>query len=332
MPTRTLGAATFIALAALLLVAIICSVMFGVRSISVADAWSALGGATESPGEAVAWTRIPRTVMAICVGAALAASGTTMQAITRNPLADPGIFGVLSGAALAVSAGIAFAQLSRPLPTMIVAIAGAFAAATFVYGVGSLGRTGATPLKLALAGAATTAALTSLTSAIILPRSRVMDQFRFWQIGSVGGAKWETLATAAPLLILGAVIVAACATGLNALALGDDTATSLGVPVAKTRLIAAVGAVILCGTATAIAGPIAFVGLIVPHFLRLLLGTDHRALMPASMLAGAVLLTAADTVGRLVGGESEVAVGIITPLIGAPLFVWLARRTKVGQL
>lgn len=332
MQSRTKTTLTFTLLGICALVACVCSVMFGVRSISVADTVSALGGATFTPGEAVAWTRIPRTVMAFTVGAALAMAGTTLQAVTRNPLADPGIFGVLAGAALAVCVGIAFANLSRPLPTMITAIIGAFAAAVFVYSVGSLGRGGATPLKLALAGAATTAALTSLTSAIVLPRSEVLDQFRFWQIGSVGGARWDTLATAAPLLLVGTLLVAATAAGLNALALGDDTASSLGIPVVRTRLTATIGAVILCGTATALAGPIGFIGLIVPHFLRLFLGTDYRVLLPASLLAGAVVLAAADTIGRLVGHPSEVAVGIVTPMIGAPVFIWLARRVKVGEL
>lgn len=306
--------------------------MCGVRTISVSDAVSALGGSTASAGEAAAYLRVPRTVLALFVGAALALAGTTFQAMTRNPLADPGIFGVLSGASLAVVVGIAFFGLSRPVPTMIAAIVGSFAAAVFVYFVGSLGRGGATPLKLALAGAATAAACSSLVSAVLLPRADVMDEFRFWQIGSVGGAQWDLIGMAAPLLLLGTLIVLACSTGLNALALGDDVATGLGINVLRTRLLSAVGAVILCGTATALAGPIAFVGLIVPHVMRLLLGTDHRWLLPATALAGALLLVSADTLGRVVARPSEVAVGILTPLIGAPLFIWIVRRTKVREL
>ncbi|HCG47211.1 FecCD family ABC transporter permease [Corynebacterium flavescens] len=310
----------------------VASVMCGVRTISVSDAVSALGGSTASAGEAAAYLRVPRTVLALFVGAALALAGTTFQAMTRNPLADPGIFGVLSGASLAVVVGIAFFGLSRPVPTMIAAIVGSFAAAVFVYFVGSLGRGGATPLKLALAGAATAAACSSLVSAVLLPRADVMDEFRFWQIGSVGGAQWDLIGMAAPLLVLGTLIVLACSTGLNALALGDDVATGLGINVLRTRVLSAVGAVILCGTATALAGPIAFVGLIVPHVMRLLLGTDHRWLLPATALAGALLLVSADTLGRVVARPSEVAVGILTPLIGAPLFIWIVRRTKVREL
>ncbi len=312
--------------------AMVASVMFGVRTISISDAISALGGSTASAGEAAAYLRVPRTVLALFVGAALALAGTTFQAMTRNPLADPGIFGVLSGASLAVVVGIAFFGLSRPVPTMIAAIVGSFAAAVFVYFVGSLGRGGATPLKLALAGAATAAACSSLVSAVLLPRADVMDEFRFWQIGSVGGAQWDLIGMAAPLLVLGTLIVLACSTGLNALALGDDVATGLGINVLRTRVLSAVGAVILCGTATALAGPIAFVGLIVPHVMRLLLGTDHRWLLPATALAGALLLVSADTLGRVVARPSEVAVGILTPLIGAPLFIWIVRRTKVREL
>ncbi|MCK6160742.1 iron ABC transporter permease [Corynebacterium simulans] len=324
--------AVIIGLLAATVAAVVASVMFGVRTISLSDALSALSGSTATASEAAAYLRVPRTVLALFVGAALAMSGTTLQAMTRNPLADPGIFGILSGASLAVVVGIAFFGLSRPVPTMIVSIIGSFTAAAFVYFVGSLGRGGATPLKLALSGAATAAACSSLVSAVLLPRTDVMDQFRFWQIGSVGGAQWPHIAMALPFLVLGLVIVLACSTALNALALGDDVATGLGINVLRARLISVVGAVILCGTATALAGPIAFVGLIVPHVMRLALGTDHRLLLPMTGLAGAFLLVAADTLGRIVARPSEIAVGILTPLIGAPLFIWIVRRTKVRDL
>ncbi|MGV0353810.1 FecCD family ABC transporter permease [Corynebacterium confusum] len=312
--------------------AAVSSVMFGARSIGVADALDALRSLSATPEQAVAYTRLPRTVMALVVGAALAVSGTTLQAVTRNPLADPGVFGVLSGASLAVVIGIAFGGLASALGTMVVAIVGAFAAAAFVYAVGSLGRGGATPLKLALAGAATAAACSGLVSAILLPRTDVMDRFRFWQIGSVGDAQWDLLGIAAPLLVLGLLIVVMHTGGLNALALGDDVATGLGVKVLRTRLLATVGAVILCGTATALAGPVSFVGLIVPHVMRLLMGPDNRWLVPATALAGGVLLTVADTVGRVIIRPEELAVGIITPLIGAPLFIWIVRQVKVREL
>lgn len=313
-------------------VAVVASVMFGVRSISAAEALAALTGSTDTAGAAAASVRLPRTVLALVVGAALACSGAAFQAVTRNPLADPGVFGVLSGASLAVVIGIAFFGLHATVPTMLVAILGSFAAACFVYFIGSRGEGGASPLKLALAGAATAAAASSAVSAILLPRAEVMEQFRFWQIGSVGGAQWHSLALASPLLLLGAILLLTCSPGLNALVLGDDLASSLGTHVARTRLLATTGAVILCGVATALAGPIAFVGLVVPHILRLLLGTDHRWLLPATALGGAFLLTAADTLGRVLVRPEEVAVGVMTPFIGVPVFIWIVRRTKVREL
>ena len=275
---------------------------------------------------------MPRTVLAMLVGAALAVSGAVMQGVTRNPLADPGILGVTTGAALFVVAGIAFFGLASPTSYIWVAIAGAALAASFVYAVGSLGRGGATPLKLALAGAASSAAFTSLISAILLPRIDVMDSFRFWQIGGVGGAQTEKTLQVLPFLAVGALLSLATARGLNSLALGDDLARGLGEHVGRTRLLAAVGAVTLAGAATAIAGPIGFVGLAVPHLCRLLVGVDHRWLLPFSAVMGAALLTTADVVGRLVARPAEVDVGIVTALLGAPVFIAIVRRQKVRAL
>ncbi|MET0735100.1 MAG: iron ABC transporter permease [Microbacterium sp.] len=320
--------------AGVVLLGLLCaaSVAFGVRDVSPADLIAALGGATDNVEQAAVVARMPRTVLALLVGAALAMSGTTMQAVTRNPLADPGILGVSSGAALAVVIAFAFAGLTDPVLTMGVAIIGAAAAAVFVYAVGSLGRGGATPLNLALAGAATSAAFISLVSAILLPRVDVLERFRFWQIGGVGGATWDRIAMVTPVLIVGALICLLTSRGMNSLALGDDLAAGLGENVFRTRLIASAGAVILCGAATAVAGPIAFVGLVIPHFCRLLVGTDHRWLLPTSALAGAILLIAADIVGRVVARPEEIAVGIVTAFIGAPFFIWIVRRQKVREL
>jgi len=324
--------AWLIASIALLVVLAVASVAFGVADVSPADLVAGLSGNASSIESAAVIKRMPRTVLAILVGASLALAGASMQAVTRNPLADPGIFGVMSGAALAVVAGLAFFGIVDPYGQMGLAILGAAAAAIFVYAVGSLGRGGATPLKLALAGAATAAALASLVSAILLPRIDVMSTFRFWQIGGVGGAEWDRIAVVAPALLIGALIVFATARGLNSLALGDDLAAGLGEHVARTRLISSAGAVILCGAATAIAGPIAFVGLVIPHLVRLLVGPDHRWLLPLSAIGGAVLLLAADIVGRLVAKPEEIEVGIVTALIGAPVFIWIVRRQKVREL
>jgi iron complex transport system permease protein len=311
---------------------VIASVAFGNRILTVDELVAGLGGSTDGVGPAAVVARLPRTMLAILVGAALALAGTTFQAVTRNPLADPGILGVTAGASLAVVAGMAFLGISSPYPVMGLAILGAAGAAVFVYAVGSLGRGGATPLKLALAGAASTAAFMSLVSAILLPRVDVMTTFRFWQIGGVGGATWDRIGLALPVLALGALLVLLSARGMNSLALGDDLAAGLGENVARTRLVSALGAVILCGAATAIAGPIAFVGLVVPHVCRLLIGTDHRWLLPASALAGSALLVAADVVGRVIARPTEVEVSIVTALLGAPLFIAIVRRQKVREL
>lgn len=320
-------------IAVLLVLAALClaSVAFGVRDVSFADVVAGLTGDTGTVATAAVLRRVPRTVLALIVGAALALSGATMQAVTRNPLADPGILGVTSGAALAVVTGLVLFGLTGPYTTMAMAILGSAAAAVFVYAVGSLGAGGATPLKLALAGAATSAALMSLTSALLLPRVDLLEAFRFWQIGGVGGATWERVAVVTPVLLIGAAICLLAAQGMNALALGDDLAAGLGADVGRTRLVASLGAVILCGAATAVAGPIAFVGLVIPHLCRLIVGTDHRWLLPFSLLTGAGLLVGADVVGRLLG-DAEVEVGIITALIGAPVFIWIVRRQRVRAL
>lgn len=318
--------------AALLALLCVASVAFGARDVSIDDILAALGGRTDTVGQAAVVARIPRTVLAMLVGAALALAGTTMQAVTRNPLADPGILGVSGGAALAVVVGIAFFGLANPFSYLVVAIAGAAAAAVFVYAVGSLGRGGATPLKLALAGAASSAAFMSLVSAVLLPRVDVMDTFRFWQVGGVGGATWERITMVAPVLAAGALVCVLFARGMNSLALGDDLAAGLGENVVRTRLVSSAGAVVLCGAATAVAGPIGFVGLVVPHMCRLLVGPDHRWLLPFSAITGAGLLVAADVIGRVVARPEEIQVGIVTAIIGAPVFIWIVRRQKVREL
>uniref|UniRef100_UPI001C3F20C5 FecCD family ABC transporter permease n=1 Tax=Kineosphaera limosa TaxID=111564 RepID=UPI001C3F20C5 len=315
-----------------LVAAALASVTFGAREIAWSDLVAALRGHEETVSQAAVAKRIPRTLLALLVGAALGVAGTVMQGVTRNPLADPGILGVSSGASLAVVSGIAFFGLASPTGYIWVAILGAGIAAVFVYVVGSLGRGGATPLKLALAGAATSAALTSLISAILLPRIQVMDSFRFWQIGGVGGASLGKIVLVLPFLVVGTLLCLVMARGLNSLALGDELAAGLGERVMRTRIVAATGAVALCGAATAVAGPIGFVGLVVPHACRLLVGPDHRWLLPFSAIVGAVLLTLADVVGRVVARPDEIDVGIVTALIGAPVFIAIVRRQKARAL
>tara|TARA_B100000519_G_scaffold161361_1_gene143508 strand:- start:10102 stop:11157 length:1056 start_codon:yes stop_codon:yes gene_type:complete len=322
---------------ALLVVTVILSLAFGSRPVSVTEVvdgvttW--LRGQTPTEiGALAVQSRIPRTALAMLAGAALAISGALMQAITRNPLADPGILGVNTGAALAVVIGIAFFGLADTWGYLSLALIGAGLTAVFVYFVGSVGAGGTTPIKLALAGAATTAALTSLVSAILLPRQNVLDEFRYWQVGNVGRAEWETMAVVAPVLVFGAIVAIFSASALNALAMGDDVATGLGVHVGRIRIVAAIAGVALCAAVTAVAGPIGFVGLMVPHVVRLVSGPDQRWLLPLSAIGGAILLVAADTIGRVIGSPGEVEAGIITAFVGAPVLIVIARRTRMRAL
>jgi iron complex transport system permease protein len=202
----------------------------------------------------------------------------------------------------------------------------------FVYAVGSLGRGGPTPLKLALAGAATSAALASFITAVALPRSDIASSVQSWEIGGVGGATFDGIGTVVPFLLVGFAVSILSARSLNSLALGDELAAGLGERVALARGVAALGSVLLCGAATAVAGPIGFVGLVVPHLCRLLVGVDHRWMLPFSALAGACLLIASDVVGRIVARPTELDVGILTALIGAPFFIAIVRRQKVREL
>jgi len=321
-----------VVLVALVALAAVLSVTFGARSVSLHDILGGVSGDIDTASAAAVAKRVPRTILALLVGAALAIAGTVMQGVTRNPLADPQILGINGGASLAVVIGLAFFGISDAFGYIWLAMFGAAVAALFVYMVGSLGRGGASPLKLALAGAATAVAFTSLISAILLPRIDVMSVFRFWQIGGVGGATADKNLLVLPFLIVGAVICLASARGLNSLALGDDLAAGLGERVQRARLIAALGAVILCGAATAVAGPIGFVGLIVPHVCRLLVGPDHRWLLPVSALVGGGLLAVADVVGRVIAPPQEVEVGVVTALIGAPFFIAIVRRQKMRAL
>ncbi|KAB1503925.1 iron ABC transporter permease [Corynebacterium sp. 320] len=308
--------------------AIIASITLGVRDISLQDVMAAAQGHTETAGQAVAAARLPRTVLGIVAGAALATAGVAFQSITRNPLADPGIFGVLHGAALAVVLGITFG-LHAPF---LLAVLGAGLAGVFVFVIGSMGPGGATPLKLALSGAATAAVLVSLIRAVLLPQSQVMDQFRHWQVGDIAGAQWDTLAVAAPVMALALILLWSQAGGMNALALGDEAATSLGLSVPRVRILVGAAGIVLCGMATALCGPITFLGLIVPHVCRMLAGTNHHVLVPFAALMGAFVVLVSDTAGRMIIPNTEIAVGILMPLLGAPVFVWIVRTFKVREL
>lgn len=334
LPARSNRMRSFGLAAMIAAVAALCAVSLaiGTRDVAWSDILAALHGQVDSIGQAAIAMRIPRTALALVAGAALGLAGAVMQGITRNPLADPGILGVNMGASLAVVIAVAWFDISSAHAYIWVAVFGAACSAVFVYTIGSLGRGGATPLKLALAGAATSIAFASLVIAVVLPRNDIAGGIRAWQVGGVGGATFERISHVLPFLLVGFAISLLSARKLNSLALGDDLAAGLGERVAVARAVAALGAILLCGTTTAICGPIGFVGLVVPHVCRLLIGVDHRWLLPFSALGGACLLLAGDVVGRIVARPGELDVGIVTALVGAPFFIWIVRRQRVRDL
>jgi iron complex transport system permease protein len=323
-----------LAITALVLLAFgIASLIIGARSVGIGTMIDAVTAFDPTNGEhAVVLSRVPRTIVGLLVGAALATAGAALQGVARNPLADPGILGINAGASLAVVVGIYLFGLSSASGYIWFAFAGAGAAALAVYAVASLGREGATPVKLALAGAALAAGLASLTNAVLVSSQETLDAFRFWQVGTLSGRGWDVIGVVAPFLLAGLVLTLATGKVLNSLALGDDVARSLGQNVGLARAMTALGVVILCGAATAAAGPIAFVGLVIPHMVRLVVGADYRWILPFSALLGPVLLLGADIIGRVILPPGEVQVGIMTAVVGAPVFIWLVRRRNMAQL
>lgn len=317
----------------LLALCAVASLYFGSRPVRWHEVLDALfRPGADSYGTDIVRKRISRTIFSLMCGGALGVSGALMQAVTRNPIADPSILGVNTGAALFVVSGIAFLNIGSAHQYIWLAMTGGMITAVFVFSIGSLGRGGPTPLKLVLAGAATSAALASLVTAIMIPRGNVMDQFRFWQVGSVGAGTWDSISLFLPFLAVGLLIGIAAGPALNALALGDEAAKGLGVRTRTLRLVAAFGGVILCGAATALAGPIGFVGLLSTHVMRLVFGPDQRLLIPMSMIAGAMVLTLSDIVGRLVGSPGELEVGVVTAFVGAPILILVAIKAKVRAL
>ena len=321
-----------ILLAGLVVVAALCSIAFGARVVGLEEILHGLTGSGSDLGAAAVAERLPRTAAALAAGAALAVSGALMQAVTRNPIADPGILGINTGSSLAIVASIAFLHISSTFEYLWISMLGAGVTAVFVYAVGSTGPGGATPVKLALAGVATSAAMSSLISAIMLPRAQGLNDFRVWQVGSVGRGTWESLAAGAPFLVAAGVLAVVVARPLNSLALGDEMATGLGVNVMRTRLLASAAGVIACATTTALVGPIGFVGLMVPHAVRMLIGPDNRRLLVLSALGGAALLTLADVVGRVVARPSGLSAGIVTAFVGAPVLIAIVRGAKAREL
>jgi iron complex transport system permease protein len=322
-----------IASVALLTLLIATSLALGAREVSLSQVVSSLfefDGSTDQL--VIRELRVPRTLLGVLVGSALGVAGVLMQAISRNPLADPGLLGVSAGASLAVVTGVTFFGVVSVSEYVWFAFVGAAIVSVVVYMLGSMGRGGATPVRLTLAGAALAAMLSSFTAALIILNQDTLDQYRFWVVGSLAGRNLDVAADLVPFMIVGAVLSVLLAPSLNALALGEDTALALGTRVGLARLGTAVAITLLCGAAVAACGPIGFIGLVIPHLGRLLCGPDQRWLIPYSALLGAIVLLACDIVSRVVIRPGELPVGITTAFIGGIAFVILVRRTRLAQL
>lgn len=317
----------------LLAICVVCSLSLGSKHIELSTVIDAIINPNNTSFEAnVVRERIPRTIFAIIAGASLSISGALMQSITRNPIADPSILGVNTGAALSVVVGITFFGINTANGYIIFALFGALITAMVVYFIALLGVGGMTPIKLALSGAAVSATLSSIISILILPRAEVMDAYRFWQIGSLSGASWEGIMSIMPFLIVGLVVSILVTPALDAFSLGDEIAIGLGVNIKFIRGLCAISGVVLSGATTALAGPIGFVGIMIPHSIRLIFGSNIRGLIPMSALGGAILLTISDVIGRVLGSPSELEVGIITAFLGAPILILIARKAKVKTI
>ncbi len=319
---------------AVLVVAVIASLAIGSRAIDPLIVLQSLFSYDdENPLHLMVMElRVPRTLLGIVVGAALAVCGGLIQAFTRNPLADPGILGVNAGASFAVTFAVGVLGLTAPGAYVPFALAGAFVLTVLVYVLGSFGASGATPMKLTLAGVALGAAFTGFTTAIVLRDLGTLQVMRFWGVGSIGGRTLDQLAWAAPLIAIGLLIGLLCARSLNALALGDDLAQALGARVRVTRILVIIAVTLLAGTSVAAAGPIAFVGLMIPHIVRWFTGPDQRWVLTYSMVIGPAFLLFADILGRIVLPNGEMRVGIVTALLGAPILIILVRRKRVSGL
>ncbi|GGW31744.1 iron ABC transporter permease [Streptomyces galilaeus] len=309
-------------------VAAVLSLAVGTRAVPPSAVLDALLHGGSSPDALVVRSlRLPRTEIGLTAGAALGLSGAALQAVTRNPLADPGILGLSQGAAAGVVLAISLGLADGFAGYVWYAFAGAVVAACLVYALAIRGRGGASPVKLALAGTALSAMTAGATTVVLTSSSATLDQFRFWQVGALSGRDADSVVRMLPFLGAGAVLVLVCARGLDALALGDETARALGHRVHAVRGTAALGATLLTAAAVAAAGPIAFVGLAVPHLVRRLTrNAPHRVLLPLSALTGAALLLFADVAGRVVRAPAEVPAGVMTALVGVPVLVVLVRR------
>ncbi|GAA2574784.1 iron chelate uptake ABC transporter family permease subunit [Dactylosporangium fulvum] len=329
----TLGPGLAVLCALLALVAFL-SVTLGSRDIGLAEVLRALSSLDNDGSITSTVTlelRVPRTLLGILVGAALGVAGAILQGVTRNPLADAGIMGINAGAAVFVVFAITVLGLRGVDVYIWFAFAGAILATVLVYMIASLGREGATPIKLALAGAAVTAGLTSVTTGIVMTNVNALNELRFWQVGSLAGRYTPILTGVAPFLIVGLLASLGFGRALNGLALGEDVARGLGQRVTRTRAAAFGVVALLAGAATAACGPIVFVGLVVPHLARFICGPDYRWILPYSMLLAPIVLLLADVLGRVVAAPDELQVGVVLGVLGAPAFIGIVRYGRLSE-
>ncbi|GLW35758.1 FecCD family ABC transporter permease [Actinoplanes regularis] len=328
-------ASGLVVLCALLAVAAFLSIAQGSRSIDLSEVLRALGSLGEDGtvnSTVTVELRVPRTLLGILVGAALGVAGAILQGVTRNPLADAGIMGINSGAAASVVFAVTVLGIHGVEFYVWFAFAGAIGATVLVYSIASMGREGATPVKLALAGAAVTAGFGSLTSAIVMTDIDALNELRFWQVGSLAGRYAPILVGVAPFLLAGLAVSLGCGRALNGLALGEDLARGLGQRVALTRAAAFGVVALLAGAATAACGPIVFIGLVVPHLARFLCGPDYRWILPYSMLLAPIVLLLADVLGRVAGAPGELQVGVVLAVLCAPVFVGIVRYARLAEV
>jgi len=321
------------AVAAALAVAALLSVMIGANPLPIPQVWRALWQPDDSDAAIIVWTlRMPRTFVGILIGAAFGVAGALMQALTRNPLADPGILGVNAGAGFAVTVGVGLFGLTGITGYVWFAFLGAATATVLVYLIGSAGRVTAAPATLVLAGVALGAVLGGFSTLLSLLDETTFGAMREWGLGSIARTGLDETLSVAPFLAVGMLIAALIAGPLNLIALGDDLAASLGADIMRTRVLGIVAVTLLAGTATALTGGIAFVGLMVPHIVRWFTGPDQRWILAYSALAAPVLVLVADIAGRVIARPGEIEVGIVTAVIGAPVLIVLVRRRKASGL
>lgn len=322
-----------LAVISVLVLVVLVSIAIGTKDIPLPVVWDSLVHRTGTDDfYVIRDLRLPRTVVGLCVAVALGVSGALIQALTRNPLADPGILGVNSGAAFFVAMGFWALGIRTISGYVWFAFAGALALTVAVYLIGSAGRGPADPVRLVLAGVALGAVLTGLTTALTLLDPGTFDQMRSWNAGSVVGIKFDVLVPVLPFLVVGLALAGVVARPLNSLALGEDLASALGTHVTTVRVVVIIAVTLLAGGATAIAGPIGFIGLMVPHVARWIVGPDQRWILAYTVGLAPIVLLVSDIIGRVIIRPGEVPVGIVTAFVGAPVLIALVRRKKASGL